>query len=130
MQAVVKTPRIKISIKGTAIPPKLLVVLREEYGEDLKVVENDGKTLVNVVDTEWYKKTKAKMTPGDYLRIYRENRGLTQSKLGEILGGIPRQHISNMERGHRQISLKNARILARKLGIPLENLLIDDDSQV
>jgi len=128
MQAVVKTPRIEISIKGATIPQKLIGVLREEYGDDLKVVENDGESLVNVIDTQWYKKTKAHMTPGDYLRIYRENKGFTQGKLGELLGGIPRQHISNMERGHRPISLKIARKLSKILNAPVEKLLIDDIS--
>jgi hypothetical protein len=32
MQAVVKTPHIEISVKGTEIPPKLIKVLKEEYG--------------------------------------------------------------------------------------------------
>ena len=48
------------------------------------------------IETPWYRGIKEKMTPGTYLRIYRENKGLTQLQLGEALGGIPRQHISNM----------------------------------
>jgi DNA-binding XRE family transcriptional regulator len=127
MQAVVKTPRIEINIKGAAIPPKLIGVLREEYGDNLKLVKNDEESLVNAIETGWYKKTKAKMTPGDYLRIYRENNGLTQGRLGELLGGIPRQHISNMERGHRPISLKIARKLAKILNAPIEKLLIEEN---
>jgi len=79
-------------------------------------------------DTKWYKKTKAKMIPGDYLRIYRENRCLTQGKLGELFGGIPRQHISNMERGHRTISLKTGRKLAKILNASVEKLLIDENA--
>ena len=67
---------------------------------------------MNVFETTWYRDVKSKMTPGDNLRIYRENRGLTQAKLGEMLGDVPRQHISNMERGMRSISLKTARKLA------------------
>lgn len=129
MQAVVKTHRIKISIEGKVIPPRIIGVLKEEYGDDLKVVEDDDESLVNAIDTKWYKKTKAKMIPGDYLRIYRENKSLTQGKLGELLGGVPRQHISNMERGHRPISLKMARKLAKILNAPLEKLLIDENKR-
>ena len=66
----------------------------------------------NIFETDWYRDIKSKMTPGDNLRIYRENRGLTQAELGEMLGDVPRQHISNMERGVRSISLKTARKLA------------------
>jgi len=123
MQAVVKTPRIEISVKGTAIPPRLMEVLKEEYGPELSLVEDDGDDLVDAFETQWYKGVKEKMTPGIYLRIYRENKGLTQLQLGEGLGGIPRQHISNMEHGRRSISLKMARKLSLLLGAPIEKFI-------
>jgi hypothetical protein len=48
MQAVVKTPRIEINIRGSAIPRKLIKVLQEEFGPDLNLVEeNNGKTTVS-----------------------------------------------------------------------------------
>ena len=68
---------------------------------------------MDIFATDWYREIQAKTTPGDNLKIYRENHGLTQAQLGEMLGGIPRQHISNMERGIRPVSLKTARKLAR-----------------
>ena len=37
---------------------------------------------MNFFETDWYRDIKSKMTPGDNLRIYRENRDLTQAKLG------------------------------------------------
>ena len=123
MQAVVKTPRIEISVRGAAIPPRLMDVLKEEYGPELNLVEDDGDNLVDAFETQWYKEMKVKMTPGTYLRIYRENKGLTQLQLGEALGGIPRQHISNMEHGRRSISLKMARRLSSLLGAPIEKFI-------
>ena len=81
MQAVVKTPHIEISVRGAAIPPKLMNVLREEYGQELSLVEDDGDELVDIFETQWYKRVKGKMKPGSYLRIYRENKGLTQLQL-------------------------------------------------
>ncbi|MBI4641866.1 MAG: helix-turn-helix transcriptional regulator [Candidatus Tectomicrobia bacterium] len=69
--------------------------------------------IVNIFETDWYQEIKSKTTPGDNLRIYRENHGLTQAQLGAMLGGIPRQYISNMERGMRLISIKMARKLAK-----------------
>ena len=125
MQAVVKTPHIEISVRGAAIPPKLMDVLREEYGPELSLVEDDGDELVDVFETQWYKGLKEKMTPGTYLRIYRENRGLTQQKLSDALGGIPRQHISNMEHGRRSISLRMAKKLSLLLGAPIERFVED-----
>ena len=111
MQAVVKTPRIEIFIKGE-IPARLLSVLNEEYGGQVRLSKDKGDELVDIFETEWYRSVKSGMTPGDNLRIYRENHGLTQARLGEMLGGVPRQHISTMEREVRSISLKTARKLA------------------
>lgn len=86
----------------------------------MKFIESDDNAMVNVVETAWYREIKSKTTPGDNMKIYRELKGMTQSRLGELLGGIPRQHISNMERSRRPISLNNARKLASLLGVPLD----------
>ena len=97
-QAVVKTPQIEINIKGV-IPDKLMSVLKEEYGEQIQLYGNADEERVNVFETDWYRSVKSGMTPGVNLRIYRENHGLTQARLGEILGGVPRQHY--LEYGER-----------------------------
>ena len=68
---------------------------------------------MDIFATDWYREIQAQTTPGDNLKIYREKHGLTQAQLGEMLGGIPRQHVSNMERGIRPVSLKTARKLAK-----------------
>jgi len=123
MQAVVKMPHIEINIKGDNIPAKLLSVLHDEYGEAVVFAEEKDDELVNILETEWYKKMKARITPGDTLKHYREMRGLTQKRLGEMLGGVPRQHISNMERGVRAISLKTARKLAKIFDVSVERFI-------
>ena len=87
------------------------------------VVKMSHKETANIFETDWYWDIKSKMTPGDNLRIYRENRGLTQAKLGEMLGNVPRQHISNMERGVRSISLKTARKLAALFKVSPEKFI-------
>lgn len=112
MQAVVKKPHIEIKIKGD-IPLKILNVLKDEYGKDLKVRKDNNEEMVNIFNTTWYENLKKKTLPSDNLKIYRENFGYTQSKLGELLGGIPRQHISNMEKGIRSISIKTTRKLSK-----------------
>ena len=112
MQAVVKTPRIEILIKGD-IPEKLMSLLNDEYGNQVRLSEDSGDDLVDVFVADWHRSVKSGMAPGDNLRIYRENHGLTQARLGEMLGGVPRQHVSNMERDVRLISLKTARKLAQ-----------------
>ena len=116
MQVAVKTPRIELKMKGD-IPERVILFLEEEYGVSLRQTADDGEEVVNAFETDWYKRTMAAMTPGKALRIYRENAGLTQAALGERMGGIPRQHISNMENGKRPIGKENAKRLAAALHV-------------
>ena len=122
MQAVVKTPLIDIKIKGS-IPKKILRVLKEEYGKELHFTENSNDILVNVFETDWYSNISSEIKPGDNLKIYREMHKITQEKLGELLGGTPKQHISNMERGTRSISLKTAKQLAEIFKVTVEKFV-------
>ena len=122
MQAVVKTPHIEIKIKGT-IPHKILTVLEEEYGKKVKIIKDNEDEYIDIFKTGWYKKIKAETIPGDNMRIYRENHGLTQEKLGELLGGIPRQHISNMEKGIRSISKATAKKLSKLFNVSVEKFI-------
>ena len=92
MLAVVKTPRTSIRIKGK-ISNKLMEVLVSEYGKDVQLTRDPDDELVDVFQTDWYKNTKRTMTPGTKMKIYRENRKMTQTELGKILGGLPRQHV-------------------------------------
>jgi len=107
MLAVVKTPHIEIEIKGS-ISDRLLEVLKEEYGSDVHLVRDEDDEKLDIFETDWYRRTKEELTPGKNMRIYRQNRGITQTELGKLLCAIPRQHISNMETGIRPISKKVA----------------------
>ena len=122
MQVVVKTPHININIKGE-IPKNLLKVLKEDYGNKLKLIEDPDDEFIDVFETDWYKDIKNKRNPGDAMRIYRENHDMTQEKLGEKLGGVSRQIISNMERGTRSISLKTAKKLAELFDVPVDRFV-------
>ena len=122
MQVAVKTPRIELNMKGD-IPERVILFLEEEYGVSLRQTADDGEAVVNAFETDWYKRTMAAMTPGKALRIYRENAGLTQAALGERMGGIPRQHISNMENGKRPIGKENAKRLAAALHVDYQVFL-------
>ena len=121
MQALVKTPRTNIRIQGD-IPASVLDVLKREYGGKLKIYEENDE-YVEVTETDWYQEIKAQTTPGDAMRVYRENHNLTQAQLGEKLGNVPRQIISNMERGKRTISLATAKKLAVILKVPASRFL-------
>lgn len=111
MLAIVKTPRIDLRIRGT-IPGELLQVLEQVYANKLKLInEESGEELVRVTDTPEYKAFKKKTKPGDYVRIYRENRGMTQAALGSKVG-MTRAYICDMEKGRRAISKAMAKKMA------------------
>ena len=121
MQALVKTPRTDIRMQGD-IPARILDVLRSEYGGQLKIYKGDDE-YAEVTETEWHEEIKSQTTPGDAMRIYRENFGMTQARLGEKLGNVPRQIVSNMERGKRSISLTTAKKLAAIFNVPASRFL-------
>ena len=122
MQAVVKTPRIEINIKGE-MPPKILVLLKEEYGKKVHITKDADDEYFDIVETDWYKKIKEEKTPGDNMKIYRKIHKITQEKLGEMLGGIPKQHVSNMENGSRPISKITAKKLAKIFNLSVERFI-------
>jgi DNA-binding XRE family transcriptional regulator len=57
------------------------------------------------------------------MRIYRENFNMTQAELGKRLGNIPRQNISQMEKGKRGISKENAKRLAKIFDVPVDRFI-------
>jgi len=122
MQALVKTPRTDIRIQGD-IPPHLLDMLRSEYGAKLRICEEDDEC-VEITATDWYKEIKTATSPGDAMRVYRENQQMTQAQLGEKLGNVPRQTVSSMERGKRAISLATAKKLAVIFDVPASRFLV------
>jgi DNA-binding XRE family transcriptional regulator len=122
MLAVVKTPHTKIRIQGR-ISNRLLDVLVQEYGEDVQITRDSDDEKVDVFQTEWYKRIKKKLTPGTYMKVFRQNKGMTQAQLGKALGGLPRQHISNMENGSRPISKKTALRLAELFDVSVEKFI-------
>lgn len=122
MQAHVKTPHIKINIKGE-IHPKVLSVLKEVYGKKVKLIKENDEELVDAFETEWFKNIDATMSPGKNMRIYREINKMTQEELGIKLGGISKQNISHMERGVRPISKKTAKLLASIFKVPADRFI-------
>jgi DNA-binding XRE family transcriptional regulator len=115
----VKTHHTEIHIKGK-ISEALAALIRSEYG-DLAEIENDE--LIDPFSTDWYKKTKTEIMPGDIMRIDRQNKGLSQKTLGEKLGRFSRQNVSDMENGRKNISLNTARKLAEIFKKPVSRYI-------
>jgi DNA-binding XRE family transcriptional regulator len=118
----VKTPHIKIDIKGD-IHPKILSVLKELYGKKVKFIKDKDDEYVNILETDWYKKINSEMTPGKIMKIYREIHKITQEDLGKKMGGISKQNISHMERGIRSISKSNAKVLSKIFNVPVDRFI-------
>ncbi len=124
MLAVVRKPRTNTTlfkVKGD-IPSRVLKYLEREFGQDVEVVEDDEE-LLNIFDTDWYKGISEATTPGDTLRIYRENFGLTQAQLGQKLGKFTRQKISDIEHNKRSISKDVAKKLSQLFEVPIDRFL-------
>ncbi|MBI4582722.1 MAG: helix-turn-helix transcriptional regulator [Planctomycetes bacterium] len=124
MQVAVKEPRtkrVRFRVTG-AIPRRLLSFLEAEYRDRLEVEIGDEES-VNVFETPWYQRMKKTMNPGIAVRVYRENRGLSQRELGRHLGGLSRQNVSDMERGTRGISKAMAKKLAAFFDVPVERFI-------
>jgi len=122
MLAVVKTPLTRIRIKGR-VPNKLIDLLAEEYGNALQITPDPEDEKLNVFQTDWYKNLKKRLSPGSYIKVFRQNKNMTQTDLGKALGGLPRQHISNMENGIRPISKKTALKLAKLFDVSVEKFI-------
>ena len=83
MQAVVKTRHIDIKIRGKNIPTKLIYALKDEYGDKVKITDDDD-ALVNILETPWYKDLKEKTTPGDTMHL-QGGEGVDPGKVGRVV---------------------------------------------
>jgi hypothetical protein len=90
MLAVVKkhrTNRRLFEIKGE-IPQNVIEYFQQEYGNSFEIIEEKESELIDIFETDWFKKMNQSTTPGESIRIYRQNKGLTQEELGKKLGNF------------------------------------------
>lgn len=119
MQVVVKKPRIRLEGE---INSELVRYLRETYG-DVEVIEDEDEELVEITKSEWYRNIRSEISPGENIRLYRELHNMAQTELGEKLGRLSRQNISNMENGQRGISKSVAKRLSELFDVSIEKFL-------
>jgi len=81
------------------------------------------ETSVNLFETSWYQNIRHQVTPGEIVRMYRENLGMTQAELGKKLGFLTRQAISNLEDNRRSISTEVAKRLSRIFDVTVDRFL-------
>ena len=125
MLAIVKKRRTNkrlFEIKGD-IPKNVINYFKHKYGNSFEIIEESENDLVDIFNTDWFKKVNQSTTPGESIRIYRQNMGLTQAELGSRLGNYTKQHISDMENSRRSISKKVAKKLSKIFNVPVERFL-------
>lgn len=64
---------------------------------------------------------------GEKIRQLRKSRSLKQDDLSEVLGGLSRPQISNIETGRRNINLHQIKALADFFGVSIETLGLKTD---
>ncbi|MBN2425237.1 MAG: helix-turn-helix transcriptional regulator [Calditrichaceae bacterium] len=124
MLAVVKKRRTNkrlFEIKGD-IPENIVDYFKAQYGTDFEIL-SEADELIDIFETEWFKKTSKTVTPGENIKIYRQNLGLTQAQLGKRLGNFSKQNISDMENGRRGISKEIAKKLSLIFEMSIERFL-------
>lgn len=99
----------------------LLSFVEGHLGCKAKILDDDE--LVSISDTAWYDDMEAEMSPGEYVRLYRENHGWTQLDLGSELGGVSRHRISDIETGKRSISKEMAKKLCDLFSVSIDRFL-------
>lgn len=125
MLAVVKKRRTNkrlFEIKGE-IPNHIIDYFRHEYGSAFQIVEDAEQELVDVFETDWFKKLNRKASAGESIRIYRQNFGITQTDLGKQLGNYSKQYISDLENSRRSISKEVAKKLSKIFNVPLSRFI-------
>ena len=124
MLAVVKKPHTENSlfeVKGE-IPNKLLQYLQDNFGSDIKIMDDDEE-MIDIFSSDWFKNINNSTTPGEIVKIYRENLNLTQQQLGKKLGKFTRQNISDIELGRRSISKEVAKKLSIFFNVGVERFI-------
>lgn len=96
-------------IEGT-VPQNVIDYLKSEFGQ-LNVTVESEDDLVNPFETDWFKESMDRLTPGSNLKFYRKQSKMTQQDLAYVLG-TTKQAISAMEHDVRAISKKKAKALA------------------
>lgn len=116
MLAVVKTPHIRGTLRGE-FSEDMIAKLQTVFGEHFSIEEDTYLTAKEYYGCEVDDKV------GVTVKLHRENKGYTQEKLGELIGGKSAQFISDLENGQRNISKKVAIALGDVLGHPYQRYL-------
>ncbi len=117
MLAVVKKPRIEISLQGENVE-ELIEWIRKKF--EVSILTSDSSDRVPIEKTDFWKEMQSNRV-GNLLAGARLKAGFTQAQLAKKLG-IRQNMISDYERGKRRLSPSMAGRIAKILNVNANRL--------
>jgi ribosome-binding protein aMBF1 (putative translation factor) len=118
MLALVKKPRIEISLQGEHID-ELIDWIRKKY--EVSILTSDNDVSIAIEETDFWKEMQSNRI-GNLLSAARLKANLSQSQLAVKLG-IRQNMISDYERGKRRLTPDMAKRIAETLKIKVDRIL-------
>jgi ribosome-binding protein aMBF1 (putative translation factor) len=118
MLALVKKPRIEISIQGENVD-ELIEWIKKKF--EVRILTSDKSDSISIEETDFWKEMQSNRI-GNLLSAARLKANLSQSQLADKLG-IRQNMISDYERGKRRLSQTMAKRIAEILHFKAERLL-------
>ena len=117
MLALVKKPRIEISLQGEQVD-ELIEWISKKF--EVSILTSDDSGSVAVEETDFWKEMQSNRI-GNLLSGARLKANLTQAQLAQRLG-VRQSMISDYERGKRRLSQSMAKRIAKILHIKVERI--------
>ena len=117
MLAVVKKPRIEISLQGEQVD-ELIEWIRKKF--EVNILTSESTESIAIEETDFWKEMQSNRI-GNLLSGARLKAGLSQAQLAEKLG-IRQNMISDYERGKRRLSSTMAKRIAKILNIKVDRI--------
>jgi ribosome-binding protein aMBF1 (putative translation factor) len=117
MLALVKKPRIEISLQGEKVD-ELIEWISKKF--EVSILTSDDSESVAIEDTDFWKEMQSNRV-GNLLSAARLKANITQAQLAEKLG-IRQNMISDYERGKRRLSPPMAKRIAKILKIKVDRI--------
>ena len=117
MLALVKKPRIEISLQGEKVD-ELIEWISQKF--EVSILTSEDSESVAIEDTDFWKEMQSNRV-GNLLAAARIKANMTQARLAEQLG-IRQNMISDYERGKRRLTPDMARRIAETLNIKVERI--------
>ena len=117
MLALVKKPRIELSIQGDQVD-ELIDWIRKKF--EVSILSSGSDDIIPVEETDFWKEMQSNRV-GNLLAGARFKSGMTQKELAEKLS-VKQNMISDYERGRRRLSLPMAKRIAKILNVKVDRL--------